>query len=78
MSWAGQLGEDRAITIRTFVTHPIPPVLKPLGLFSGVIPHLTDPELSYKLQLKGSGRTPFSRSAVGIAVLRSSIREYLF
>lgn len=29
------------------------------------------------LQLKGSGQTPYSRRADGIAVLRSSIREYL-
>jgi uncharacterized protein YdiU (UPF0061 family) len=29
------------------------------------------------LQLKGSGQTPFSRGADGLAVLRSSIREYL-
>lgn len=28
-------------------------------------------------QLKGAGRTPYSRSADGLAVLRSSIREYL-
>lgn len=29
------------------------------------------------LQLKGAGETPYSRSADGLAVLRSSIREYL-
>ncbi len=29
------------------------------------------------LQLKGSGQTPYSRGADGLAVLRSSIREYL-
>jgi len=29
------------------------------------------------LQLKGSGATPYSRTADGLAVLRSSIREYL-
>lgn len=29
------------------------------------------------LQLKGSGQTPYSRHADGLAVLRSSIREYL-
>jgi len=32
---------------------------------------------SWALQLKGSGRTPYSRTADGYAVLRSSIREYL-
>ena len=31
----------------------------------------------YELQLKGSGRTPYSRGADGRAVLRSSIREFL-
>lgn len=29
------------------------------------------------MQLKGAGRTPYSRFADGYAVLRSSIREYL-
>ena len=31
----------------------------------------------FELQLKGSGRTPYSRFADGKAVLRSSLREYL-
>lgn len=31
----------------------------------------------WALQLKGSGETPYSRNADGLAVLRSSIREYL-
>ncbi|ODV98534.1 hypothetical protein PACTADRAFT_1005 [Pachysolen tannophilus NRRL Y-2460] len=31
----------------------------------------------YELQLKGSGKTPFSRFADGKAVLRSSIREFI-
>ncbi len=31
----------------------------------------------WALQLKGAGRTPYSRGADGLAVLRSSIREYL-
>ncbi|WP_323118840.1 protein adenylyltransferase SelO [Burkholderia alba] len=31
----------------------------------------------YELQLKGAGRTPYSRMADGRAVLRSSIREFL-
>ncbi|KAG1733641.1 uncharacterized protein EDB91DRAFT_1238569 [Suillus paluster] len=42
-----------------------------------VTPHPEDVETTYELQLKGAGRTPFSRSADGLAVLRSSIREYL-
>src|SRR5690606_11652161 len=32
---------------------------------------------SHEIQLKGSGRTPYSRGADGRAVLRSSIREFL-
>jgi uncharacterized protein YdiU (UPF0061 family) len=32
---------------------------------------------SWELQLKGSGRTPYSRMGDGRAVLRSSVREYL-
>ncbi len=37
----------------------------------------TDTGDRWTLQLKGSGRTPYSRSADGLAVLRSSLREYL-
>ena len=32
---------------------------------------------NWKLQLKGAGETPYSRTADGLAVLRSSVREYL-
>jgi uncharacterized protein YdiU (UPF0061 family) len=32
---------------------------------------------SWELQLKGAGRTPYSRFGDGYAVLRSSIREFL-
>ena len=31
----------------------------------------------WSMQLKGSGRTPYSRSGDGLAVLRSSVREFL-
>lgn len=31
----------------------------------------------WELQLKGAGKTPYSRFADGLAVLRSSIREFL-
>ncbi|KAJ7727308.1 hypothetical protein DFH07DRAFT_871592 [Mycena maculata] len=57
-TWAGQLGDGRAISIL-------------------VTPHPSSPDLTSELQLKGSGRTPFSRSADGLAVTRSSVREYL-
>ena len=35
------------------------------------------PRGNYELQLKGAGKTPYSRSGDGRAVLRSSIREFL-
>ncbi len=38
---------------------------------------ISGPEGSWELQLKGSGRTPYSRMGDGRAVLRSSVREYL-
>nr|KAJ3421204.1 hypothetical protein HK105_004239 [Polyrhizophydium stewartii] len=56
-SWAGQLGDGRAIT-----------------LFEAIHP-LTGART--EVQLKGAGLTPYSRFADGLAVLRSSIREYL-
>jgi uncharacterized protein YdiU (UPF0061 family) len=55
-SWAGQLGDGRAIALGEV-----------LDAGGG---HQT-------LQLKGAGRTPYSRMADGRAVLRSSIREFL-
>lgn len=54
-SWAGQLGDGRAINLAEVV-------------HDGT---------NWALQLKGSGETPYSRTADGLAVLRSSIREYL-
>ncbi|KAG6844217.1 hypothetical protein H0H87_008761 [Tephrocybe sp. NHM501043] len=57
-SWAGQLGDGRAISILS-------------------TPHPSTPHQLVELQLKGAGRTPFSRTADGLAVLRSSVREYL-
>jgi len=38
---------------------------------------ISGPQGSLELQLKGSGRTPYSRMGDGRAVLRSSVREYL-
>jgi len=55
-SWAGQLGDGRAINLGE-ILHP----------GSG----------RWTLQLKGAGPTPYSRTADGLAVLRSSIREFL-
>jgi serine/tyrosine/threonine adenylyltransferase len=56
-SWAGQLGDGRAIS-----------------LFESTNP---ETKVRYEIQLKGAGRTPYSRFADGKAVLRSSIREYV-
>lgn len=63
-SWASQLGDGRAISI---LTTPAPS-LAPSG-------NKQPPQV--ELQLKGAGRTPYSRFADGLAVLRSSVREFL-
>lgn len=55
-SWAGQLGDGRAITLGETVN------------LHGQ---------RWTLQLKGAGLTPYSRNADGLAVLRSSVREFL-
>jgi len=54
-SWAGQLGDGRAI-----------------NLFE-----LLHQGQRWMIQLKGAGPTPYSRRGDGLAVLRSSIREFL-
>ncbi|ETI24234.1 hypothetical protein G647_03603 [Cladophialophora carrionii CBS 160.54] len=56
-SWAGQLGDGRA-----------------MSLFETTNP---DTGVRYEVQLKGAGKTPYSRFADGKAVLRSSIREFV-
>ncbi|THC92615.1 hypothetical protein EYZ11_007897 [Aspergillus tanneri] len=56
-SWAGQLGDGRAISLFECMNQKT--------------------NIRYELQLKGAGRTPYSRFADGKAVLRSSIREYI-
>ena len=55
-SWAGQLGDGRAINLGEVVNSR---------------------DQRYVLQLKGAGPTPYSRRADGLAVLRSSLREFL-
>jgi uncharacterized protein YdiU (UPF0061 family) len=60
-NWAGQLGDGRAIT---------------LGEVSGPA-RAGERARSWELQLKGAGPTPYSRTADGRAVLRSSVREFL-
>ena len=39
--------------------------------------YLGELDTGWELQFKGAGKTPFSRSADGRKVLRSSIREFL-
>jgi uncharacterized protein YdiU (UPF0061 family) len=56
-SWAGQLGDGRAISLFE-ATNPVT-------------------KTRYEIQLKGAGKTPYSRFADGKAVLRSSIREFV-
>ena len=45
-----------------------------ISLFETTNPHT---KARYEVQLKGAGRTPYSRFADGRAVLRSSIREFI-
>jgi uncharacterized protein YdiU (UPF0061 family) len=55
-SWAGQLGDGRAINLGEIIAPD---------------------DRRWTLQLKGAGPTPYSRHADGLAVLRSSVREFL-
>lgn len=55
-SWAGQLGDGRAISMGEYVN---------------------EKGDRWEVQLKGAGKTPYSRFADGRAVLRSSVREFL-
>ncbi|CAI5522728.1 unnamed protein product [Closterium sp. Naga37s-1] len=68
-SWAGQLGDGRAITLGEVV-------LGREGV-QGEGAQGKGWRERWELQLKGVGKTPYSRHADGRAVLRSSIREYL-
>ncbi|KAK6845629.1 hypothetical protein PG995_015739 [Apiospora arundinis] len=70
-SWAGQLGDGRAISL--FETTPTTTSSNDNNNDSQTSPSPT----RYELQLKGAGLTPYSRFADGKAVLRSSIREFV-
>jgi uncharacterized protein YdiU (UPF0061 family) len=71
-NWAGQLGDGRAITLGELV----PPDLGSDPFADARETGLT-PDSRFELQLKGAGPTPYSRTADGRAVLRSSVREFL-
>lgn len=64
--FAGQLGDGRV--------HDLFEVPKPRH---SSLPSSKFNRPVYEVQLKGSGKTPFSRFADGKAVIRSSIREYI-
>lgn len=79
--WAGQLGDGRALLLGEMAANPAAP-----SAATGAETDTgagTSEEVSvqganhWELQLKGSGRTPYSRMGDGRAVLRSSIREFL-
>ena len=55
-TWAGQLGDGRAINLGEIINQR---------------------SERWALQLKGAGPTPYKRAADGLAVLRSSVREFL-
>jgi len=67
--WAGQLGDGRAINLGQYsiAKNENYSITKNKEKSNGYV----------TLQLKGAGQTPYSRRADGMAVLRSSIREYL-
>ena len=75
--WAGQLGDGRALLLGEVTA---------ASGFSSTSDFFNLPNFPHaatisneqiELQLKGSGRTPYSRGGDGRAVLRSSIREFL-
>jgi len=75
--WAGQLGDGRAITLGEVAAPAAPQQASSTpGDTPGYIPG-APPPARWELQLKGAGKTPYSRRADGRAVLRSSIREYV-
>jgi uncharacterized protein YdiU (UPF0061 family) len=55
-TWAGQLGDGRAINLGEIINQR---------------------SERWALQIKGAGPTPYRRTADGLAVLRSSVREFL-
>ena len=81
--WFGQLGDGRALSIgEVYITDPPNEDFHRDQFKSSPSQPVPTKELAYgdhlqELQLKGCGRSPFSRGFDGRAVLRSSVREYL-
>ena len=68
-SWAGQLGDGRALCLGSYEGPP-------LSAAQAALHGVSDPARPrWEVQLKGAGRTPYSRRGDGRAVLRSSLRE---
>jgi serine/tyrosine/threonine adenylyltransferase len=77
--WAGQLGDGRALSLGELhipsnneINLDVAGVLSASAAINTIVNLNT-----IELQLKGAGRTPYSRGGDGRAVLRSSIREFL-
>lgn len=76
-TWFGQLGDGRAITIGE-ISVPLGSDADGTSSDRASGDRVLDSGLRIQeLQLKGAGRTPYSRGFDGRAVLRSSVREYL-
>ena len=77
--WAGQLGDGRALTLGEFhapSNKDKNSAVAGVSIASNAINNIVNLN-TIELQLKGAGRTPYSRGGDGRAVLRSSIREFL-
>ena len=70
--WAGRLGDGRALTLGDTAGYRHGE-FQPLAGSDGQLLEFE----RWELQLKGAGKTPYSRMGDGRAVLRSSIREFL-
>ena len=77
--WAGQLGDGRAIVLGEVLGEVQGHALNETAASTDTgVAGATAPAIpGWELQLKGAGRTPYSRRGDGRAVLRSSIREFL-
>jgi serine/tyrosine/threonine adenylyltransferase len=72
--WAGQLG-DGVSRVYLYAANSMPNMTqRAISLFETT--NLAT-GARYEIQLKGAGKTPYSRFADGKAVLRSSIREFI-
>ena len=72
--WAGQLGDGRAISLGELVWKEQP---AGSGGGGGGPDKRAKPPLRWEIGLKGAGKTPYSRSGDGRAVLQSAVRELL-